>query len=114
MTGRNTAFQKWFIEVKQENVELKKQFDKEKKELTVVKNFQKKLEDEVGDLKKRLESASELIYSFEPMLDRLSKLSNEDLERFEAQEHEKKENEEIIAENPITDISEVFKVNKKK
>ena len=76
LTGRNTAFQKWFIEVRQENVELKKLFDKEKKELTVVKNFQKKLEDEGKDLKAQLKSAIEMVYSFEPILNTFSEIAN--------------------------------------
>ena len=100
LTERNTAFQKWFIEVKQENAELKKQFDNVKKELTV----------EVKELKDRLESATKLIYGFEPMLDRLSKLTDEDQDNFEAQENEKRENAEIIAE--IETSKKVLKVKK--
>ena len=117
LTDNNITFQKWFIQVKQENVELKNKFDDVKKELTVVKNFQKKLEDEGKDLKAQLKSAIEMVYSFEAILNTFSAIADTvkgqelikkiheakmNQETFEAQEEDNKDRAEITEENPIS------------
>ena len=86
-----------------------------------INRFEDELEQskiEIKDLKKQLKSTKGYLTAFEAIIDSGELLKfREWIERqydIEAQENEKRENAEIIAENPVPDVSEAPKVNKKK